>query len=53
MEPAIKRQESARQKLYYCDRASTVPFYRSLSLHMNNYAPLMIVKNALVVARSR
>ena len=37
-------QESARQKLCYCERTTAVRFNRSFSLRMNNYAPQMIVK---------
>ena len=42
-----------RQNLCYYERALTVRFYRSFLLRMNNYAPQMIVKNALAMAPSR
>ena len=37
------RPESARQNPHYCERAVTVRFFRSFLLHMNNYAPQIIV----------
>ena len=50
-------QEPAQQNLPYCERTLKERFYRSFSLHMNNYAPQMIVpvfrSRSLIMACSR